>query len=141
MAGVWRAFVGSEARSDPGSPDPGLRGRTYAIPFDRVWTAATAIASGGLRGWRLLRSDDVAGTLEAEVVTSIPHRVSEVRVQVGLDQNGQTRVDLQLLEQESSFSLGGNRRRLRRFLADLDRRLGASPGQILDAAREPSSVA
>ena len=141
MAGAWRAFVGSEARTDPGSPDPHLRGRTYAIPFDRVWTAALGIANGGLRGWRLLRSDDVTGVLEAEAVSTLPQRVNLVRVQVSLDHNAQTRLDLLLVEQNSSLALGGNRRRLRRFVAEMDRRLGATPAQILEAARESSSVA
>lgn len=138
MSGAWRAFVGSEASTDPGSPDPRLRGRTYAIPFDRVWTAALDIADGGLRGWRLLHSDDISGVLEAEAVRSLPRRINRVRVRVCLDQNGQTRVDAQLAETGDAFALGGNRGRLRRFITALDQRLGATAAQILDATRAPS---
>ena len=35
-----RALTQNRAETDPHSPDSGLRGRTYAISFDRVWTAA-----------------------------------------------------------------------------------------------------
>jgi hypothetical protein len=140
MAGVWRAIVGSEAHTDPGSPDPRLRGRTYAIPFDRVWTAAVEIADGGMRGWRLVRSDDVSGVLEAEAIRFLPRRVNHVRVRVGLDENGQTRVDAQLAEGGDSFALGGNRRRLLRFMRTLDKRLGATSAQILDTALQRSST-
>jgi hypothetical protein len=140
MAGVWRAIVGSEARTDPGSPDRRQRGRTYAIPFDRVWKAVVDIAGRGLRGSKVVHADDVSGVLEARVVTTLTRRVHHLRVRVGLDANGQTRVDAQLTESVGSFSLGGNRRRLRRFMAVLDERLGATSAQILDAARELSSA-
>jgi hypothetical protein len=63
-----------------------------------------------------------------------------VRVRVGLDQNGQTRVDAQLAETGDSIALGGNRGRLRRFISALDQRLGATAAQILDATREPSEA-
>lgn len=131
MSEVWRALVGSDVRTDQGSPDPAFRGRTYAIPFERVWAVALAIADGGLRGWKVVRSDDVGGVLEAEVVSAIGKRVSDVRVKVGLDSNAQTRVDAQASERKSSVELGGNRRRVKRFMAALDQQLGAAPTQIL----------
>jgi hypothetical protein len=140
MGAAWRGLVGSDARTDPGSRDPRLRGRTYAIPFDRVWTAALSLADGGLRGWMLIHCDDVSGVLEAEVVRSLSRRVHRVHVRVGLDPNGQTRVDASVTERVSSLALGGSRRRLRSFLAALDERLAATPGQILDPTPETTSV-
>jgi hypothetical protein len=137
----WRALVASDVRTDPGSPDPRLRGRTYTIPFEQVWNAALSVADGGLRGWKVVRSDDVRGVLEAEAVGALRRkRVNDVRVRVGLDLDGQTRVDAQMRGRKGSFDLGANRRRLRRFLAALDDRLGATPGQILEASRETSAV-
>jgi hypothetical protein len=140
MSEVWRALVGSDVRTDPGSPDPALRGRTYAIPFDRVWNAALASADGKLRGWKVVRSDDVSGVLDVEVESALGKRFSDVRVRVGLDSNGQTRVDAQASERKGSVELGGNRRRLRRFMRALDEQLAATPGQILHEARETSSI-
>jgi hypothetical protein len=131
MSEVWRALVGSDVRTDQGSPDPSLRGRTYAISFERVWAVALAVADGGLRGWKVVRSDDVRGLLEAEAQSSITKRISDVRIKVGLDSNGQTRVDAQASERKSAVELGGNRRRVKRFMAALDQQLGANPTQIL----------
>jgi len=137
----WRALVASDVRTDPGSPDPPLRGRTYTIPFERVWNAALTIADGGLRGWKVVRSDDIRGVLEAEAVGSLrKKRVTDVRVRVGLDLDGQTRVDVEMRARKGSYDLGVNRRRLQRFMAALDDRLGATPGQILEATRETSAV-
>jgi hypothetical protein len=119
MSEVWRALVGSDVRTDQGSPDPSLRGRTYAISFERVWAVALAVADGGLRGWKVVRSDDVRGLLEAEAQSSITKRISDVRIKVGLDSNGQTRVDAQASG------------RVKRFMAALDQQLGANPTQIL----------
>ena len=131
MSEAWRALVGSDVRTDPGSPDAALRGRTYAIPFDRVWNVALAIADGGLRGWKLVRSDDVSGVLHAEAESSIGKRISDIRVKVGLDNNGQTRVDAQASERKDSIGFGGNRRRVKRFMETLDQRLAATPTQTL----------
>ena len=53
------------AETSPDERDPRLRGRTYAIPFDRVWEAARALASGGLRRWQIIESDDYEGVIRA----------------------------------------------------------------------------
>jgi hypothetical protein len=126
-----RALTRNRASTDPASDDPALRGRTYAIAFDRVWQAALELADGGLRGWSLSEADDQAGVLRAEATTRIFRFVDDVRVRVGLDADGQTRVDVMSASRKGKGDLGTNRRRIVRFLAALDRKLDASPATIL----------
>ena len=56
---------------------------------------------------------------------------SLVRVWISLDTNAQTRVDL-LSDSPGRMDWGSNARRVDRFLRELDRRLSATPAQILD---------
>ena len=130
--------MGSELSTDPGAPDLRFRGRTYAISFDRVWMAALELAGGGLRGWKVVHANDVEGALQAEASVGLPRHVSDVRIRIGLDRDGQTRVDLSIVTRAGSIDLGGNRRQLRGFLSALDRKLAATPAQILDASRSAS---
>lgn len=132
MSGLWGALTRNGARTDPASPDPALRGRTYAIPFDRVWSAALELAGGNLRGWRLVEADDQGGLIVAEATRRLLRGVADVRVRVGLDADGQTRVDADSASRGGGPDLGADRRRIRRFMAALDARLGATPGQILE---------
>lgn len=126
------------ARTDRRSLDEALRGRTYAIPFDRVWNAALALAGGGLRGWSVNRSDDQVGVVDAVSVPPLLGPPADVRIRIGLDANAQTRVDMEARSRTTRGDLGSNRRRIRRFIDALDRKLGATPAQILDGSREPS---
>lgn len=128
-----RSFTGHAAETAPAAPDPGLRGRTYAIPFDAVWNAAVELASGGLGGMALIRADDRAGTLVAEATTRILSRVDDVRIRVRLDDNAQTRVDMRSSSRRPKADLGRNRRRIAAFFRALDGALAATPRQILDA--------
>ena len=121
--GLTRALTRTEAGTDPSSEDPRLRGRTYAIPFTRVWDAALALADGGLARWRLVASDDIGGAIEAEWTTFFTKRVSDVRIDVGLDENGQTRVDLHARSRGERGDLGANPRIIDFFLRRLDQRL------------------
>jgi hypothetical protein len=91
-------------------------------------------------GWKVVRSDDLSGVLDAEATTSVPRRVSDVRIKVGLDYNGQTRVDAQASEHKGQVELGGNRRRIKRFMNALDHALGATPAQIVDGSWKISLV-
>jgi hypothetical protein len=134
---VIKGLTENRAETDPHSPDWRLRGRTYAISFDRVWTAALGLASGGLARWTLLSANDEDGIIRARALTRFFRRVDDVRINVGLDSNGQTRVDLVSESLKRKRDLGGNARRIHRFVGELDAKLGATPSQILDATREP----
>lgn len=110
--------------------DHRLRGRTYAIPFERVWATALALATER-KGWTVIRADDQDGLIQAEVRTRLLRFVNDVTIRVALDPNAQTRVDLTSVSRRGRGDLGANARRVGRFLRLLDRRLEASPGQIL----------
>jgi hypothetical protein len=58
--------------------------------------------------------------------------VDDIRVAVGLDQNGQTRVDMVSASRMGRGDLGMNARRIRKFFRVLDRKVGAGPRTILD---------
>ena len=131
--GRWTAH---RAATDPESADPALRGRTYAIPFDRVWSAIIAIADGGANGWRVLRADASEGVIEAESETRFRKRIDDVRIRIGLDDGGWTRVDLVSASRTNRADLGSNRRRIRDFLRRLDERL-ASTGNRTESVTNP----
>lgn len=135
MSTFWRGLTENTAQTDPHADDPRLRGRTYAIPFDTVWRAAVDLADGGIRGWSLVHADDEAGRIRVESRTLIFRFVDDVRIRIGLDENGQTRVDLHAASRKGKGDLGRNPRTIGRFLRRLDRALGATPAQILDATR------
>lgn len=141
MSGILRGLTRNRAETDPRADDWRLRGRTYAIPFDRVWSAALAVCAGGLPRWSLVSADDQAGVIRARALTRLLRRPSDVRVSIGLDENGQTRVDLASVAVGRRRDLGSNARVIHRFLDGLDLKLGATPEQILDARRPPRFVA
>lgn len=119
----------------PEQTDPDLKGRTYPIPFDRVWNAAARLASGGLARWRVIRADDVTGVIQAEVAPRLWEGTGDVLVRIGLDVDGQTRVDLVSSSRGDRPDLGSTRRRVLRFLRDLDHALGAVGGAVHAAPR------
>jgi uncharacterized protein (DUF1499 family) len=127
----------ARAETSPAALDTRLRGRTYAITFDRVWNAALALAGGELPRWRVLKSDDQQGIIQAEAASAVWARPSEVRIRIGLDANGQTRVDIRSASKEGKRDFGSNARRIDRLVRALDAKLGATPAQILDATRKP----
>jgi hypothetical protein len=125
---------GASAATDARSSDPKLQGRTYAIPFETVWTAAMRLADGGLRRWHVLEEDDQRGVILAVATSAIRKRVSDVRITVGLDANGQTRVDLRARTRDGKGSPRHDVRRIDTFLRHLDQQIEARQGLILDAA-------
>lgn len=127
--------------TDPGAEDRRLRGRTYAIPFERVWTAALALADGGAGRWAVQRADDEDGVIEARFTTLVFRSHDDVRVDVGLDENGQTRVDLAWTTASRRPALGRGRRVVGDFVRKLDAALEAAPEEILDASRTPTWTA
>jgi len=131
------ATARARAETDPLARDSRLRGRTYAIPFDRVWSTALAVIRGGLPRWSVLSHDDQKGVILAEARTAILRRDVDIHVRIGLDDNGQTRVDIRTALRGAHGDLGSTRRLIHTFLKELDRRLGAEPWQILDPTRPP----
>jgi Protein of unknown function (DUF1499) len=129
---VLRSVTANYAETTPSAEDRRLRGRTYAIPFDRVWTAACAQIEGAL-GWHLLEADDQVGSIRATATTLVFRFVDDVSLQITLDENGQTRTDMTSRSRKGKGDLGTNVRRIDRFMRRLDRSLDARPEQILDA--------
>ncbi len=138
MRRVLRGLTTNHARTDPRAADRRLRGRTYAIPFDAVWNAALALADGGLKRWRVVDADDEEGLIRAVSTTWLFRFPDDVQIVVGLDENGQTRVDLRSRSRKGRGDLGRNPRLIGHFLRALDQRLDARPEQILDAVTPPS---
>jgi len=134
---VVRALSRSGAETDPTAEDRRLRGRTYAIPFEVVWSAALEIAGGGIRGWVVTASNDEAGTIDVEATTMLFKTVDDVCISVGLDENAQTRVDVRAEARNRRPALGRNPRRIGGFFKRLDRRLDPAPGLILDPTASP----
>jgi len=83
-------------------------------------------------GWTITTEDDQLGVLDAESVTRILRFVDDVHVSVGLDDNGQTRVDVTSASRTGRGDLGRNPRTIGRFIRKLDRALDVQAGQILD---------
>lgn len=128
----FEGFRENQAATDPDHPVPGLRGRTYAIPFEQVWQAALGVAGGGLSRWSLVRSDDVTGHILAEIGPALLRPAADVLVKVTLDADAQTRVDLSTSSRTERWDLGASHRRVRAFFRALDRFLQVRDGQILD---------
>ena len=65
-----KARYNYRAETDPGSDDPRLSGRTYAIPFEKVWRTCMKFVEGHGR-WRLLQADDLAGFIRVRCTTMV----------------------------------------------------------------------
>jgi Protein of unknown function (DUF1499) len=126
-----RALTENRAETRPDADDVRLRGRTYAIPFDRVWQAALGIVQKKRR-WHLLHSDDLAGVIRCECEGLVFSFVDDFFVRISLDENAQTRVDLISRSRTGKADLGVNARRIGRFVRTLDKVLRATPDRILD---------
>lgn len=119
---LWSSVIRNRARTRADHPDPYLRGRVYPVPFPKVWGAVGAEASTR-SGWSITGTDPRAGTLRAEVRTRKLKHTHDVRVEMSLDENGFTRVDVESSSRKGFADLGANARRIRRFLEALDARL------------------
>jgi hypothetical protein len=120
---VLRALSRNHAETAIDDADPRLRGRTYAIPFEQVWQAASSLATGGLRRWHITSSDDTDGVIHAEAKTLVFRFVDDAVIHVKLDYNAQTRVDMQSRSRKGAIDFGANARRIGRFFRALDRKL------------------
>lgn len=122
--------------TDPRASDERLRGRTYAVPFDRVWSAALEVA-GAFRGWTVVSFNDLTGRIHVEATSLVLRAVDDVYLMVGLDEDGQTRVDARARTRGGRPDLGRKTRLLGRFFRRLDRALGAGEEEILDPTAPP----
>ncbi|HIC64294.1 MAG TPA: DUF1499 domain-containing protein [Gemmatimonadetes bacterium] len=132
MKWILQGLSGNHAHTDVSATDPRLRGRTYAIPFDGVWKAALKVSNKQMRGWSVLYIDDQTGVIVAEALRLPWRDKDDVRISIGLDKNGQTRVDLRSTSRQGKRDWGRNHRRILSFLRLLDRELSARPDQILN---------
>ena len=131
MKAILDGLKQNQAFTSPEADDPRLRGRTYAIPFETVWQGSVGLG-GGLNGWSIESADDQQGIIQAAVRARLLAPEVLVRIDIGLDENAQTRVDLSATARTERGDFGRSRRLVRSFLDRLDRELGADPTQILD---------
>ena len=123
--GVTRRLVST----NPVASAPRLRGRTYAIPFGIVWHAALSVAREEMRGWTVIGADDELGIIEIESARILGRQPLKVEVVIGLDGNGQTRVDLR---SEAPRTAPGRSLVFERFLRRLQVAANATPGLVID---------
>ena len=138
--GLWKAITTNHVATQPGHADPRLEGRTYAIPFAAVWDGAVRLAAGGLRGWQMVHWDDQVGTIEAKVKGMILSLPADVVIRIRLDENAQTRVDLEARGTGKGGDLGANARRTQRFFRALDREVNADHHTILVTAKQATAA-
>ncbi len=118
---LFRALTCNRAGTADEPADSRLRARTYAVPFERVWQASLSLATSR-RGWQVLAADDVQGRIRVEARTLL-HFVHDVLIDVTLDENGQTRLDMTSSSRTGKADFGKNARRIGRFLRRVDREL------------------
>lgn len=97
--------------------------RTYAVPFDRVWHAALDLIDRRRPRWTLQRADDLPGAITAEMRGWLLPWRAEARLEIGLDADGQTHVEMYSMPLSRIPLFGAGRRQIRRFLLALDRAL------------------
>ena len=131
MTALREGTVRPEATTRPDHEDPTLRGRRYAIPYQRVWIEAMDLVNSRSPRWNLLEADDQNGRLRAEAAWILLSLVDEVEIRIRLDPDAQTQVDMTSRCQSASRDLGVNARRVRSFLAALDDRLQVHPNEMI----------
>ena len=126
-----RALTTNRAETDPRSRDSRLQGRTYAIPFDQVWTACLSLVQGRRR-WALLLANDLDGVIRIRCETLVFKFIDDLEIRISLDENAMTRVDARSKSRKGRADMGTNARRIGRLLRRLDAKLNAGHGAILD---------
>jgi len=131
MERLTKALNTNRAETSAWSDDPRLVGRTYAIPFEAVWSACMNLVEGHGR-WTLLQSDDLAGFIRVRCTSFVFRLEGDLEIRIGLDEHALTRVDVRSHSRSGRTDLGLSTRRLGRFFKKLDRALDAEHGKILD---------
>ena len=119
----------SRISTSPKASDPRLQGRTYAIPFERVWSAALLLAAERLPRWDVSSWNDRHGTIQAHVKSRFSKQPDDVRIRVKLDDYGQTRVDVAVQARKGEDAA---LKRIVEFMEALEATLAPAPGEILD---------
>jgi hypothetical protein len=129
LRSLREALTRNMAFTTPGAADERLQGRTYAVPFDEVWTASLRLVDGGLSGWKLVEADDEEGIIRGLIHGPLRGSESALTLRIGLDADAQTRVDGLSASTVGRADLGANARRLGRFFKALDRALAGARGE------------
>lgn len=120
---MLRDLLSKVAETEPDAPNPRLRGRTYLIPFARVWDETVALIRA-LPRWELVSADERRGLIRAQARRRLLRFADDVTIWMSLDHNALTRVDMRLASRVAGANLGTQARRIARFLRRLDQRLG-----------------
>jgi hypothetical protein len=135
VGGILRGLTQNVAYTSPSAEDPRLRGRTYAVPFEDVWQAATRLVGGGLKRWELLEADDQEGVIRGTAHGITERFTSGITVRITLDPDAQTRVDAMSASRTGRAGLGVNGRRLSRFFTRLDRAVSEARDRPIEVLR------
>lgn len=130
-----RGLTRNAAFTSPGSQDPRLEGRTYAIPFEEVWQVSMDLVGGGIKGWKVLEADDQEGIIRGVARGYIERFTSAITIRITLDMDAQTRVDALSASRVGRADLGVNARRLQRYFSLLDRRLEEGRNSAIESLR------
>lgn len=122
---LWLALTHGAAATSPDADDPRLRGRTYTVPFDRVWNEAFHLVGSGLQRWNVLEADDYDGLIRAEARSRLFSITCAVNIRISLDPDAQTRVDADATNRTGKPDLGTSARKLVQFFRALDRAVSA----------------
>jgi uncharacterized protein (DUF1499 family) len=99
-----------------------MRGARLEHAFAEVWRAAVLLARSQPR-WHVVETDPAAGRIVAESTSRMWKFVDDVVIDLSLDENGFTRVDVSSHSRKGRFDFGVNGRRIRSFLRKLERAL------------------
>lgn len=105
---------------------PDIQPRTYQKSKAEVFDAALHVVNR-LPRWSLVGYDENQGEIQAESRTALWRFVDDVRVRVRSGEGG-TVVDVRSASRVGRGDFGQNARRIRGFLAELDRQLATPPG-------------
>ena len=136
-----RALLSATAQTSEDATDARLEGRTYAIPFSRVWNAALDLVRGELPRWHARWWDEETGIIQALTRGRVSRRASDVVIRIRLDAEAQTRVDLSSTSRTGRVGdLGGNTRLIGAFTYALDRKLAPPPAPPAPRSENNESI-
>lgn len=100
----------------------GPQGLRLQVPYLRVWDALGEEIRSRSR-WELVGADRQAGRIRVECTSLVFGLVDDLEVEVGLDDEGYTRVEARSASRVGKVDFGVNRRRVRSLMRSLRRRL------------------